>query len=188
MNSIFIHITKTGGVSVQQALKDDSVLCHGHATASHVIGDIGKDVWDEHFTFGFVRNPWDRMVSLYHYRKGLKRTNASKFPKFDKWVEEFVSMPNKMHKSHYHVINGNQLHWLTNSDNKLLVNFVGQFESFEVDFQKVCKVIGVDRELPHFNKSKHTHYSEYFNDHTKGLIADHFDADIDYFDYKFEAL
>jgi hypothetical protein len=46
-------------------------------------------------------------------------------------------------------------------------DFVGRFENFQEDFNKVCDMISIERiKLPHPKKwkTKHLHYSEYFKD------------------------
>ena len=61
---VFIHINKTGGSSIAKALNIPSV----HRTAQEKIEEIGQKNWDRKLTFTVVRNPWDKVVSLYHYR------------------------------------------------------------------------------------------------------------------------
>ncbi|HEV2798839.1 MAG TPA: sulfotransferase family 2 domain-containing protein, partial [Nocardioides sp.] len=67
---LFVHVPKTGGVSVEDTVKE---ACPDARKASKKIGrhaTLGKILRNEpdlvdYWTFGFVRNPWARMVSLY---------------------------------------------------------------------------------------------------------------------------
>jgi len=70
---------------------------------------------------------------------------------------------------------------------RLLVDFVGRFERLLEDFKKVCQRLELgDIELPRTNATVHDHYSRYYNNETKKIVADHYAKDIDFFGYVFE--
>jgi hypothetical protein len=56
---VFIHINKTGGSSIEMALK----LRAEHLTVQEKIKEIGVRRWQEKLSFTVVRNPWDKVVS-----------------------------------------------------------------------------------------------------------------------------
>ena len=90
---IFVHIPKTGGTALSLALEDRAMAediligdtpkaqrrrgrlkgaqAQGrlwkHSTLNDVIGLITPEEAATFFTFTLVRNPWDRMVSYYHW-------------------------------------------------------------------------------------------------------------------------
>jgi hypothetical protein len=81
----------------------------------------------------------------------------------------------------------NQLDYITNERGDIIVDFVGRYENLEHDVNTVIQVLGLkSRALPHVNKSQHRHYSEYYTEETKGLVAERYSRDIDFFRYQFE--
>jgi len=48
---------------------------YNHITAREVKSCIGDEIWNSYFKFCFERNPWDKAISQYFYRKGDERYN-----------------------------------------------------------------------------------------------------------------
>lgn len=142
---------------------------------------IGQRWLKSYFKFGFVRNPWDRVVSLYLRKEGIQKSKEMTFEEFVYWIE-YSSDTCKKASTHKY-----QIDWFKNNDGKIAVDFIGKFENLEQDFDFVARKIGVDVQLPHKNKNtkNRKHYHEYYNDETKNIIAKKFDVDIEYFGYKF---
>jgi len=70
-------------------------------------------------------------------------------------------------------------------DGSLMVDYIGRFENLSHDFNRICKRLGIKAQLPHKCKSEHKHYRTYYNDHTKAIVADEFAKDIKTFGYEF---
>ena len=62
---LFLHIPKTAGTSINEDLQPYLKYQFGHVTAQEYI-ERGFDLKNI-FTFTFVRNPYDRFVSLFFY-------------------------------------------------------------------------------------------------------------------------
>ena len=82
---IFIHINKTAGTSVGKAI---GLPVKDHLMATEVIARIGLDKWNTAYKFTVVRNPWDKVVSHYEYRRKKNKTHiASRNISFSDWVK-----------------------------------------------------------------------------------------------------
>jgi len=64
-NIIFIHIPKTGGCSIGQALKSAEVLKSGYGFCHEIARKIVNTEDRECIIMGVVRNPYDRLYSIY---------------------------------------------------------------------------------------------------------------------------
>ena len=66
INALFIHIPKTAGLSIEENLLS---RYYGRNIKSHHLRliDTPSSIIQDNFTFSFVRNPWDRLVSFYHF-------------------------------------------------------------------------------------------------------------------------
>ena len=64
-----MHINKTGGTSIETALGECMPKAFDpekHMDSKSMINLYGKEIWKKYFTFSIVRNPWDRIISMYH--------------------------------------------------------------------------------------------------------------------------
>ena len=180
---IFIHIPKTAGTSLCNIFLKEKAYIHtkkGRYYQSHVsVKDLeitNSDELDKYFTFSFVRNPWDIMVSWYKFRKCR---NLS----FDKFLTEY-KIKNKY--TYWLPETLYQTDFLLDENDNPLVDFIGRFENLQQDFNIICDKIGIPHQkLPHKNKTKHKHYTEYYDDETRQIVAEKFAKDIEYFGYEF---
>ncbi|MGB6167273.1 MAG: sulfotransferase family 2 domain-containing protein [Geitlerinemataceae cyanobacterium] len=178
---VFIHINKTGGSSIGVALG----LKWEHKTAIEKIEEIGRKQWDKKLTFAWVRNPWDKVVSHYCYRVKTNQTNLAVNPiEFPDWVKLSYGEKNPEYYDKPKMFMP-QSDWITDVSGEVLVDFVGRFENFERDFQKVCDRLKYKAKLPHKKKSERGEYQSYYDRESRKIIEKWFCEDIDRFGYKF---
>jgi hypothetical protein len=179
---LFVHINKTGGSSIKQALD----LRSRHRTALQIIGEVGLQTWRDCFTFTVVRNPWDKVVSHYAYRVQTNQTGLRDSPvPFGEWVREAYGNRNPRFYNKPMMFMP-QLDWITDTEGGILVNFVARFENLQVDFERVCARIGrAPSMLPRRKSSHRGVYPEYYDEETREIVARWFRRDIEAFDYRF---
>ncbi len=182
MDFIFVHINKTAGSSIEEALG----LRFRHRTARQIIGEIGPEKWRACFTFTVVRNPWDKVVSHYSYRVDTNQTGmGAGAVSFAEWVRESYGRQNPVYYDKPMMFMP-QVDWISDGEDRVLVDFVARFENLQIDFDHICARIGRDAiPLPHRKQSRHGNYREFYDTETRGIIADWFRKDIEKFDYKF---
>lgn len=204
---LFIHIQKTGGSSISQALGSripdlrSFLGKHDHALwgKSHLDSD-----WSDYYKVAFVRNPWDRLVSWYMmieqngqalpwFRRIAKRNSYSRLWQYV--LRNSSSFEEFLHKCTDTIddLDGrksfmyNQLDYVTDDTGNVIVDFIGRYENFERDTRVVFDNLGLDDlVLPYINRSKHGHYSEYYSEAAKQLVAERYSKDIAFFGYEFE--
>jgi hypothetical protein len=178
---VFIHINKTGGSSIEKALN----IPFEHKTAIEKIEEIGKNKWERKFTFTVVRNPWDKVVSHYHYRVKTNQTRLRDNPvEFKEWVKRaygeqdpfFYDKP-KMFMP--------QVNWITDKDGNVLVNEIIHFENLESEFNRLLKRLNRKTGLPHVKNSNRSDYPEYYDEVTIEIVRSWFKKDIEMFSYQF---
>ena len=178
---IFIHINKTGGTSVEKAFG----IPLQHKTALEKKKYLGDSKWYSKFSFAFVRNPWDKVVSHYSYRYKTNQTGlADEEIDFNHWVKlAYLKKDTKYYDNPKMFMP--QKDWISDESGEILVNFVGRFESFESDFNKICAKLDVSSNLPHLKKSNRSHYKNYYNQESTEIVRNFFRKDIEHFGYKF---
>jgi len=196
-NCIFVHINKTAGQSVEKALGWDKHPKSDHRT----IHDYPENYRERYFSFTIARNPFAKIVSMYHGRKQNLNSPIPQQLDFDEWLNDIhTRMP-----IHPVILRGttNQLDWIASpqwewSQEKgeyvfsphqvdLKVDKIISFEHIKEGWKEICSIIGTDLKLPHINSSEHEDYSQYYNDTSISIVRKRFKRDLDYFDYSFNS-
>ena len=209
---IFIHVGKTGGMSMREVLKPyaeeperfkmrrpprfngdrpnplytawETLLLH--AKAKDVRKELPAEVFDSYYKFAFVRNPWDLQVSMYHFI--LRETTASRHAQvkalgsFDAFVEWVAATPDPYPKG----ITKLQSEMIADDLGKPLMNFLGRYETLAEDYARIGETLNIEARLPHLNQSAHRDYRTYYDGRTRKLIGEHFQSDIEMFGYTFD--
>jgi chondroitin 4-sulfotransferase 11 len=194
---IFVHIQKTGGNAVRSALGLSIDDARKHFLARELREIHGRQVWDSCFKFAFVRNPWDRLVSWWSLIDnarayidpanppnkffGYVLARAGSFGEFiARCTDEIVDSDGRKH------IFRNQIDYLVDDEDSVIVDFIGRFERLQEDFDEVSRRLGrAPAELPRLNASEHAAYIDYYTSATAETIGKLYARDIEAFGYRF---
>lgn len=141
--------------------------------------------YDDYFKFTIVRNPWDRFLSFYQDKV---RNNLQQLSQNDQEIFSDLTFKDSVFKLTTKDLEQCDLHYRLQTkmfpiDN---IDFIGKFENLQEDFGIVCNKIGIPHQkFPQKNKSKHKHYTEYYDDETKEIVAEKYAKDIECFGYEF---
>lgn len=191
MKIIFKHIPKTAGESTRQIMPDETIFIghnYYHPEYKHLYYDTKKYL--QKFVIAFVRNPYDRVVSAFHYLNAGGNNDADQNDK-KKYIEKYYGNFNFFVKDAFPGILS-QIHFMPQHSwiyfNKVnLCNFVGKYEELQEDIGVLSKTIGLkSTKFPELNKSIHKPYKEYYTEKTKNIIYKHYEVDFRLFGYKEE--
>lgn len=202
---IFLHVPKTGGTSMMQHLRKLDGNCPhwvAQGTKHETLVQL-RSAWpirrtpdevaseeslDGYFVFGFVRNPWARMSSLFRYlveaRPRPEIVRIRSFEEFltlaiagEPWIRSLHSMRP-------------QLDFLRDCAHSIEPNFIGHFEHIAEDFATVAAALQFPiTSLPHHNRSSNSE-RDYRNDYSPQMVdvvASLFSEEVKVFGYCFES-
>lgn len=147
---------------------------------------LGPVLWNTVFVFTFVRNPWDRMVSHYFYRKKIGQIPSDM--RFRDYVLELnESIGSGRFRKHYHYYGLSN--YILGDRGEVICDFIGRYENRDRDIREIAKTIGFE-ELGNLRIQKASptdkHYSEYYDEESRDIIRSLYKTDIELFDYDFE--
>ena len=187
---IFIHIPRTAGSSIESSIRPEWNF-DNYRDLKHIVAStaksIYKDYWYDYYKFTFIRNPWDRMVSMtkYDWFYGCKivggKLDVSGY--LEKFPGPEIDSRSKSRGEKIDTINNSVYLNIINEE----LDFIGRFENLQEDYNKVCSTINCSNTLLHIetNNNKTKHYTEYYDDVTREIVAERYARDIELFGYVF---
>jgi len=201
---IFTHVPKCAGKSITNHLfdflikKGDNFFhlgCSGDfKNRIHVpvfkINEILKKYslgkHEEYFNFAFVRNPWDRLVSYYFFKKFYQYHKTTT-------LEDFINFSlNENIKTirGFNFIDGvSQKEMISDILGNVSVNYIGRFEYLNQDLKEIYDHLGIktQNKLSHINKTNHEDYRKYYTDKLIEKVNTLYKEEIDFFGFDFES-
>lgn len=207
-NFIFVHIPKTGGTSLAlalegRAMKEDILIgdtpkaqrrkrrlkgvetagrLWKHSTLRDIEGLVSAEFIAQAFTVTLVRNPWDRMVSFYHWLQDqsfehpmVARAQAMGFKPFLDHAETRRAIATHPYAS-----------YMRDADGVDRGRLYVRLEAFEADAAPLWQHLGFELAMPHVNASNRAKdYQDYYDSDSREWVATLCAEDIARFEYSF---
>jgi hypothetical protein len=199
-NITFLQIPKNAGTSIGHWLiknkgESKETIWYNHPKMS--------DINSKNFTFTVVRNPWDRMVSMYFFLKNwtnpmpnskydknsysserlriLNGYDSNFFPEFDEWILKTDSF--KLSPWLKWNINMQQTSWIDRP-----VDLIIRYEKLNESFEKIQNIMNISEPLPIELSTLNvyrTYYKDYYTNKTQDIVYELFKHDITQLNYEF---
>jgi len=190
---------------------DDSYLHHSqndegfynHIAPDAIQRKIDAEVWNSYFKFTVVRNPWDQVVSRFCWERSfvkfkIKR-NLSKIKGNPFELEFYRRLINLLLellrlRSFSNFLRHFDPEWTNtrfyfDTNGVAICDYYIRYEDLQSDFDNVCGKLNIKPEKLKRLKSKtrnhQLHYSAYYTDSDKALVAKIFKKEIECFGYEF---
>lgn len=197
---IYIHIPKNAGISVQKILFPEYPNVGHRPLLYYKLYDENK--FNNYFKFAFVRNPWDRLVSAYHFL--LKGGLNSREPEAKRWAENLKN--HKIKNFEHFVLSMTspnfckyflnfrhlrpQYRWVIDEKERLALDLVVKVENFDQGIKKIkdrLKIQSSDEQI-RLNTTNHENYKKLYTNEMKEIVGEYYKKDIEMFDYNFEGV
>jgi hypothetical protein len=182
-----IHIPKTAGTTVNTML---NVRMKNHYTWEERFVQQNRNP-EDYFVISFVRNPYDRLLSYYRYKKhkqqtGFEKTSLSKNIDFNDWVKEVYVYNNE--KLFDWRIQKTMWDFVSYKD-ELKPQYIGRFENLQEDLKNIFEII--NRPFPKILIKENTvsgsnsNYRSEYKDSTIEIATEFFKKDLETWGYSF---
>jgi hypothetical protein len=163
---------KYGIISSRMRGKSNTIW-YNHKSSNEIKKELPNEVWDTYTKICNIRNPYDMMVSWFHYETNTKGVNKNYFTNF---IQNQIKL---------YGIKLNKNIW--SEDGKFNFRYI-RFENIEEDLKTIMDELDLPDyqvELPHFKKSNRSNWRDYYTTETKNIVYKLFEEEINHFNYEF---
>lgn len=207
-NFLFVHIPKTGGNSLSSALlrwsEDELAVeawhqdgaerfeirnrCYGtikHSTLAEYRAALPGNLYDGLFKFAVMRNPWERLISLYFSPHRVVTLQVSEWSRAN-FLALLGSGERAVQTLRHFITFTPPPPAGTALDSEL--DFLLRYENLKGDFAQLCDRLSLPRvALPRYNASDRKPYTHYYDEELREIVGQRFAEEIAFGGYEFGA-
>ena len=174
-------ITDYGIVGFRGSGRPADTLWYNHMPAAQIREYLGPEVWNECFKFCTIRNPFDKLVSMYSFQMSRRKQSATG-PEFSDLRREFliwVKQRGFVQDRDKYMIDG-----------AVCVDYFIRFENLFDDLAAVCRKLEIERDVSELERFKSRsrrddrHFSEFYDAEARQIVADAYAFELDRFEYE----
>ncbi len=184
---LFVHVPKCAGTTIIR----QKPIAHGHRSANFY---VWRDpaLFARCFTFGFVRNPYDRLVSAFHYLRSDKtsardaefnQAALARYPDFQAFAADLAHAGARARMLGWlHFLP--QSYYLCDRKGQVLVDFVGHTETFADGLDKVNEISGLEFENIRERGVARASWRDFYDAQTARTVEEIYAEDFEIFGYE----
>lgn len=152
-------------------MKMENTPIINHSSAIDIKKYIGDNQFNSYFKFCVIRNPYDKMVSLYFFTKNWKKEHNLTF-------KDFCKEYDCKNIDRYYI------------DGESCIDFYIRFEYLLEDLEELCKILDIEfqkEELQHYKSEfrEKKPYQEFYNEETREIVYNKHREEFEKFNYSF---
>ena len=204
LKAIYFHIGKAAGTSVEKLLdnkkRDHKVADYDdfygydrdhniylqHASAAFMRDNVDRNIFDNYYKFSVVRNPYERLVSVYHYLIDQHTKEFGSFEGYINTLPNLVSQSNLLKGSH-HIAQS----CYTHIEGQQICDYIAHFENLPNSLNPVTSKLNLKTELGKHNVGRFYNWQvkpvpSYYTKEMINIVIELFKADFESYGYSLD--
>ncbi len=157
-----------------------------HLTAAQMRKQVGAKHWNKLSTFTIVRNPWDRVLSLYNYLS--KRQGIPEDWSFTDFLERMVRADADTPFFMFQGVRLGAMDYILDEDGTVLVKHIIRYENRAEGLTRIAGILDLP-ELGQLQAQKASpasyDYRDFYTSRTRDLVGERFAQDVLLLGYEF---